>query len=442
MSSTIKSEDGSPSSCWICLCDEPDDTGLLPLRDCSCRGDTGAGYAHLSCLVQYAQTKSLEVSNNPSQSGNLEKFFEAWEKCPNCEQSYQHQLVIDLADSLLKFMDENYGEYNHSIDYVRMFNAHLVKIDALKIGSMERLGKEGIQIAREGVKLVEDMKRKYITNAIIAPSASIQRLVSDNEARAYHNLSTLYVLDMSNGGVKRNSLEKAIYYAEKSRIIYKSIGDAAAVDGLERTLNMIKMSCHPDRNRTMRQVFNETVEREGAESGKAIDNAKHLAGALRLDNCIIEAERLLTKYLPISRRVHGEEHSQTKEIAMALDKLTARFVSLDNEEEFKALRYEDEGEKCVVQGPLQEGDYIKLVVEVEGATEYTVDSSSLLIANGTPIVCQGLVKGAHLNGKLADVRSFDKDKERYTIYFEDTKLKPAAVKKENVRIVFDLPDAE
>jgi len=59
-----------------------------------------------------------------------------------------------------------------------------------------------------------------------------------------------------------------------------------------------------------------------------------------------------------------------------------------------------------------------------------------------PIICQGLQKAAHLNGKLADIRSYDTDKDRYTIYFEDTSLKPVAVKRKNVRIVFDLPEIE
>ena len=122
--------------------------------------------------------------------------------------------------------------------------------------------------------------------------------------------------------------------------------------------------------------------------------------------------------------------------------MSERLVALENGEEFQALRYEGGGDKCVVKGPVRKDYHIRPVVEVEGATEYTVDSSSLLITNGTPIVCKGLVKGAHLNGKLAEVRLFDKDKERYTIHFEDTKLKPVAVKKKNVGILFDLPDVE
>ena len=106
---------------------------------------------------------------------------------------------------------------------------------------------------------------------------------------------------------------------------------------------------------------------------------------------------------------------------------------------FQALRYEDSGDKCVVQGPVKKDSHY------EGrnkGTVYTVDSSSLLIVKGTPIICQGLKKAAHLNGKLADIRSYDEYKERYTIHFEDKSLKPVAVKKENVRIAFDLPDVE
>jgi len=44
-------------SCWICLYDGPDENGQIPRRDCSCRG-TDSGYAHLSCLVEYAKQKT------------------------------------------------------------------------------------------------------------------------------------------------------------------------------------------------------------------------------------------------------------------------------------------------------------------------------------------------------------------------------------------------
>jgi len=132
-STTTKSEDSSPS-CWICLCDEPDDDGKSPVRDCSCRGDTGAGYAHLSCLVKYAQTKSRESSNNQSMSNDhfMNKLFEAWQRCPNCEQKYQHQLALDLADSLVSFVKGKISELICSGDYLLVAASLQVKMDAIK----------------------------------------------------------------------------------------------------------------------------------------------------------------------------------------------------------------------------------------------------------------------------------------------------------------------
>jgi hypothetical protein len=43
--------------CFICLGEGDDDEGGPLVRDCSCRGDS-AGFAHLSCIIQYAEQKS------------------------------------------------------------------------------------------------------------------------------------------------------------------------------------------------------------------------------------------------------------------------------------------------------------------------------------------------------------------------------------------------
>ena len=57
------------------------------------------------------------------------------------------------------------------------------------------------------------------------------------------------------------------------------------------------------------------------------------------------------------------------------------------------------------------------------------------------MVCHGLKNAAHLNGKIGDARDYDDDTGRYEIHFEDKSLKPAAVKRGNLRIVFELPAA-
>jgi hypothetical protein len=52
------------ASCYICLDEGCDDEGKPLVRDCSCRGSTG--FAHLSCIVEYAKQKSQQDATPPT----------------------------------------------------------------------------------------------------------------------------------------------------------------------------------------------------------------------------------------------------------------------------------------------------------------------------------------------------------------------------------------
>ena len=60
MASSSLASDGigdEESVCYLCLDGDLDDDGRPLRRDCACRG-TDAGFVHLSCLANYAETKS------------------------------------------------------------------------------------------------------------------------------------------------------------------------------------------------------------------------------------------------------------------------------------------------------------------------------------------------------------------------------------------------
>lgn len=61
-------DDESQSECWICLDGGPDEGGGPLRRDCSCRGQSG--FAHLSCLEQYAAQKSKDGFDPWEHKGN------------------------------------------------------------------------------------------------------------------------------------------------------------------------------------------------------------------------------------------------------------------------------------------------------------------------------------------------------------------------------------
>ena len=176
-------------------------------------------------------------------------------------------------------------------------------------------------------------------------------------ANAYGQLATLYLLDLSNEGKK-----KALVCCEKSRDISKSTCNTEDVKTMEDMIKYITSNSFAleeglgNQLNTMRQILNDEVKM--GNSGGAVGTATILAQALLVNNGgSIEAERLLSRYLPISRRVHGVSHAQTKDIAKTLANCLARFVVLGNGEEFQALRYEDGGDKCVVQGPSKRDNY-------------------------------------------------------------------------------------
>ena len=107
------------------------------------------------------------------------------------------------------------------------------------------------------------------------------------------------------------------------------------------------------------------------------------------------------------------------------------------------LRYDNDGEVCIITGPITDNDPLGEKEGDEGQP-FGIPSTSVSPAIGCPVICHGLVNAAHLNGKLGDVRSisFSKDSDRVVrlgVHFEDMSLKPAAVKPGNLRIAFVLP---
>ena len=187
-----------------------------------------------------------------------------------------------------------------------------------------------------------------------------------------------------------------------------------------------------------RTAYKYRIEALGQDAPSTLSVGVNVAVTLKQANSGIEAERLLTKLATISNRVHGPDHDLTKKVLTELKKCKVRCVKIeskDGEQCFQALRYEDDGGKCVLQGPIAEPR------NVQEEEMFTVTSQSVRPTLGTPVVCHGLKDSlTRLNGKIGDVRSVDEGAGRCKIYFEDAGIRPCFVKQENVRIVFDLSD--
>ena len=129
-SSSLASDDGETVcsdevAVLPCLDGGVDELGQSLRRDCACRG-TDAGFVHLSCLTDYAETKS-------KQAYGMNEFSEPWQICPGCQQEYQNEFAIDIANKFVPFVRRQYPD-----DTKMQVEALYVKLCFL-MGMLDRL---------------------------------------------------------------------------------------------------------------------------------------------------------------------------------------------------------------------------------------------------------------------------------------------------------------
>jgi len=78
------------------------------------------------------------------------------------------------------------------------------------------------------------------------------------------------------------------------------------------------------------------------------------ADALWNTGNLIEAERVVAKLVAVSRRVHGPKHNISMEAQGLLENFKERRVLVFPCGWFQALRYENDGKICVLQGPISD----------------------------------------------------------------------------------------
>ena len=238
----------------------------------------------------------------------------------------------------------------------------------------------------------------------------------------------------------------------KARDIYNSIGEISSAKILEANIANFKAQ-YGDGGAELsielkdsRDVFEYCVQSEGEGSMNAMGYGMNLAQSLRQLGHGIESERLLLKFASISLRVYGREHDMAKRAASFLEVAKQRLVHIPPEAVvFEALQYDDAvGDQYIVKQARRrevDGDLI-ILRDSPNCETFTVPANGILWpAQGTPVVCHGLKNAAHLNGKIGDTRGYNAHTGRYEIHFEDKSLKPVAVKRENLRIVVELPAA-
>lgn len=469
------------ATCYFCLDDCPDDAGQPLVRDCSCRGDS-AGFAHLPCIIQYANEKSKQA--NAMSPVALTAFAVPWKTCPNCKQPYKNKLSLNLTSAFILYAEETFGGFGNNaavshreaafgfetnaayFDTMKVMTALKSKILSLVQVLTDSMIDSITECPHELVAELEMYCKTLLTMAIQTkkdmkmdqwvhmPKSSFEygfysMLTGDFEARGYYLLGWKMVhFDESTEGDNT-----ALKHLVKARTLYNLLGYNDDSKGVDHLIDLSPHIGDPNTGEISETLL--LAAKDNYENSIKLVNPNSiytttmestiqhgLNYALMLCNLkrVIEAERLLNKLAADSRRIHGPEHNCTRLANERLLQRQTRYVYIlpdcGEEQVFQALRYEDEGEMCVVKGPLSRPS------NEEEERIFHVESNIISPHTGTPVICHGLVSASHLNGQLGDVRGGRYNALgmlRLEVHFEKLSLKSALVKPENVRVAFELP---
>jgi len=296
-SSSLASGDDGVAVCYLCLDGGLNDADQRVRRDCACRG-TDAGFVHLSCLTKYAASKS-------EQSLGMIGFAMPWHTCPNCNQKYQNELAIDIANKFVPFVRRQYPD-----DTQRQVESLNLKLRALN-NMLDML--QPVQKREAGVtaNVLLSMIDRMKANALLL------KRYSWFEANAYHVHGRIALQEGT-----EESARRAVAHFEKYLKVCKTISDADGIATAKQNIAIAKSKYEGGMNSETLKASEELYEMRVAEHGEGneytIEAGKFYAINLQKANREEEARELFTKLLATSKQVLGTNHKTTKNIELSL----------------------------------------------------------------------------------------------------------------------------
>jgi hypothetical protein len=368
--------------------------------------------------------------------------------CNNCKQPFQGQLSIDLSSAFVSLAEATYShEGNSKWDKLKVMDALRLKIMALHdTVDKEMVKVEMTLLTHQLLDTIAQTKKDLNMSCwIYMPKHSEEyqyytMLCGNYESFAHHELGSMLMSDTSEEGFK-----VMITHFKKASAICKLVGMKDRANNLDIMISGQLAKYDEDAFSTVtssmmqktKNDYEQSLTTFGMNSKGTIQAGLGYAFLLQSKNRLIEAERLAIKVATASRQVHGPHHKTTLEANELLETCKERFVwVLPEKQQFQALRYENDGEICVVQGPVTKPRC------KDEEREHHVQSNLIVPAVHCPVICHGLVSASHLNGELGVARDVKENETgiRLAVHFEKKGAKSALVKTENLRIVFKLPD--
>jgi len=293
--------------CLFCCSDEPDKDGQ-PVRKevCACRGD--AGYFHVSCLVEFAKTKTKAAMDR--RHVILRKI---WLTCPTCKQEWTGGTLADMSKKCALFVCKKYPD-----------NVEL-KIHALGIKC------DGIAFSR--TSSMEE--RKCATEEVLS---AIKESYSGEELPAFVLRAKMYSHSMlGNIAYERNYLVAAFEHYKQCEATARALGYGENDMQMMRIRKQIAAAqcairgkdaaaTHETMLPILRAIYAKSKEDDGKDSSATLKDGFILADSLCESGQFDEAKELLADLHTKAHRVLGPQYNLTRDIKHLMDEISTSRV--------------------------------------------------------------------------------------------------------------------
>ena len=316
--------------CWICLEDGPDEAGQPLIRECSCRGESSAGY-HLSCIVKYAMVpvnkaiKGSRVHPAPPTA--------RFERCPNCKQKYQASICVPLAEALIEntnhLSETNYVRYDAKMHLAQAYIFKVTPPNTMEEKEKEKL----LALARNETKgLLKIVQRR--THELASSIRSDSDPHDDQEAfKAGQTAVLLRMLGQIKVGMGETEralilFEKALQNCEAAIAASWRLGDDLLETLQDNILTDIKQLKHDadvsstsaDREESLREELNALIDFGAAKTEIAAKKVELTRALLKKDPPdYVEAIRLSEEALDEFQRTLGPSHKLTRSFETVIE---------------------------------------------------------------------------------------------------------------------------
>ena len=381
---TVNGGEEAPS-CYICLDDEPDESGGEVRRDCSCRGPS-AGFVHLSCLAKYAEDKYM--SNPNDKDRDL-----LWKHCPTCKHEYQSEFAVDLAKLFVTCMKRRFKSQPFNINIIRAQIAVLENL-MVKQTDDERQPEEAKQIANDIIRKYKRMKLKGFTTSHYV-----------YEAYSYECLANLCQVEAAkiykNGGGKEHFSE-ALKYFEKSLGVAKANNDSELITRAESMISTVRANMGDGKYDTasilkQKKMYEARVREGGESSVDAVNFGVVYAETIRrVQHRGVESERLFMNLREICQQVHGSDHKLTKHVHSKKGEYSVRMRSEGSGDSYVFFDYDGSFEKCMgmnqnvnvlkeILAESKEGGGFRLPIDSLSIDDVVFDNGTIVYSSPQPI---------------------------------------------------------